>query len=230
MLIISALLAFIYLLLSYIHNQREIHQKNRELIQMTEEFMETQREIIIRLGDVIERRSHETGEHINRVSEISGFLAEKLGMAPLEIEVLKAASPLHDIGKIGIPDSILNSNKKLTPEEFEIMKQHTLIGRDILSSSTRDIFVIARKIAHRHHERWDGNGYPDGLQGKEIPLVARITMVADIYDALSNERSYKAKWDKEKVRAYFRDGKGTFFDPKLADVFLEHFDEISRRF
>jgi HD-GYP domain-containing protein (c-di-GMP phosphodiesterase class II) len=205
-----------------------INVQKEEIIELGEEFIETQNQIITTLGEVIEKRSKETSTHVKRVSEISGFIAWKLGMSEVFIQNLKAASPMHDIGKIGIPDSILQKPGKLTSDEFEIIKTHTTISRDILSNSDRTLFQSARTIACSHHEFWDGTGYPDGLQGNEIPLLARITAVADVYDALISNRHYKKGWDQPRVLKYLERESGKQFDPLLVQIFLENIDEINR--
>ena len=219
---------FLYTTVRGLKRVKIINVQKEEIIELGEEFIETQNQIIATLGEVIEKRSKETSTHVKRVSEISGFIAWKLGMSEDFIQNLKAASPLHDIGKIGIPDRILQKPGKLTPDEFEIIKTHTTLGRDILSNSDRTLFQSARSIAYSHHEFWDGTGYPDGLQGDEIPLLARITAVADVYDALISNRHYKKGWDQPRVLKYLKRESGKQFDPQLVKVFLENIDEINR--
>jgi len=133
---------------------------------------------------------------------------------------------MHDVGKIGIPDAILHKPGKLTPEEFEIIKHHTVIGQRILHMSDRKLMVSARTIALQHHERWDGTGYPFGLKGEEISLLARISALADVYDALSLSRVYKEAWPKEKVLQFIRQERGGMFDPQIVDLFFEHLEEL----
>ena len=140
--------------------------------------------------------------------------------------LLKAASPMHDIGKIGIPDAILHKPGRLTAEEYEIIKHHTIIGHRILHMSDRKLMASARTIALQHHERWDGTGYPCGLKGEEISLLARISALADVYDALSLGRVYKEAWPREKVLQFIRQERGTMFDPQIVDLFFEHLEEL----
>jgi response regulator RpfG family c-di-GMP phosphodiesterase len=188
---------------------------------------ETQREIVCLLGESVERRSQETGNHVRRVAAISELLAKAYGMNDEDAKVLKYASPLHDLGKIAIPDSILNKPGIHTPEERQVMQQHAEIGYRMLSSSTRKILRAAAVVAHEHHERWDGKGYPRGIAGENIHLYGRITAVADVFDALSNDRCYKKAWPQEKVLGLFKDEKGKQFDPQLVDVLFEQLDVIT---
>lgn len=224
--ILSLLLILLIVFFLGMKNQKILNLKNRELINLKTDFINSQTEIIHTLGEVIEKRSNETGGHVRRVAQISGYLANKIGMSRQDAGLLEVASPLHDIGKIGIPERILDKPGPLTREEYEIVKTHTTIGRDILIDSDSRILTTARDIAYGHHEQWNGRGYPEGLQGKEIPLVARITMIADIYDALLSERPYKTKWEHPRVVQYMKDNRGILFDPWLIDIFLENIEEI----
>lgn len=187
---------------------------------------ETQRELLFTLGEVVETRSSETANHVRRVAEYSHLLALKMGMTEQEADTLKMASPMHDVGKIGIPDAVLLKPGKLDEDEFNTIKNHTSIGYDILKSSDRQLMQTAATVAKEHHERWDGNGYPHNLAGEDISLSARITMLADIFDALACERVYKKAWPVDKILDYIRENKGTMFDPKLVEVFLENLEEI----
>ena len=162
-----------------------------KIIKLHNELEETQREIIYTMGEIGETRSLETGQHVKRVAEYSKLLALKSGLTPEEAELLKLASPMHDIGKVGIPDSILNKPGKLTPEEFEEMKTHATIGYELLNKSSREILKASAIVAYEHHEKWDGSGYPKGLKGSEIHIFGRITAIADVFDALAHERPYK---------------------------------------
>ncbi len=174
---------------------------------------------------MIEVRSKETGNHVKRVAKLSRLIGEKVGLSEHDLEMLEAASPMHDVGKIGVPESILHKLGELTDEEFEIIKTHTDIGKDLLGSSDRELLRTAGIIAYQHHERWDGSGYPNGLKGEEINTLARITMLADIYDALSSDRSYKMAWSEERVLNYLASERGRYFDPYLVDVFQENLNE-----
>ncbi len=182
------------------------------------------REIAFRLGEAAESRTRTGGNHVRRLSLLSEMIAGELGLDGEEIAMIGIASTLHDIGKITIPDSILNKPGKLTETEWETVKAHAANGADILRDSNLDVLDMAVDIAARHHEKWDGSGYPGGLKGEDIPLAARIVSVADVFDALINERIYKAPWPVEDVRAYFVEGRGNQFDPKVVDVFLGAFD------
>lgn len=197
-----------------------------ENLYLNEEIVVTQREVIQRLGEVVESRSKETAYHVVRVAEYLDLLARAIGMSSEDALMLKDASPLHDIGKIGIPDAILLKPGRLTPEEFEVMKTHTEIGRHILAGSKRELFRMGALIASTHHERWDGKGYPKGLKGEEIPIEGRLTCLADVFDALGTDRIYKDAWPLEAILAFLRENRGTMFDPNLVDVFFAQLDHI----
>jgi response regulator RpfG family c-di-GMP phosphodiesterase len=197
-----------------------------ENVELNDEILDTQKEIIFTLGSTTEFRSKETGNHIVRVSELSKKLAELAGLSDEESELLKLASPMHDVGKIGIPDDILLKPDQLTDDEYEIMKTHTTIGFDLLKSSTRPIFKTAALIAHEHQERWNGSGYPRGLSGEDIHIFGRIISIVDVFDALSSKRCYKDSWNKQDIIDYFKQERNKQFDPKLVDFFLDNFDEF----
>jgi len=193
---------------------------------LTEEIVATQREVVLTLGEVVETRSKETAQHVKRVAEYSYLLAIKAGLSEERAQLLRMASPMHDVGKIGIPDSILFKPGKLTEEEFNIIKTHTVIGHSILKNSPRRIMRTAATIALQHHERWDGGGYPHGLVEDETHIYGRITALADVFDALACDRVYKKAWPLEDVLAYVRDQRGRQFDPVLVDIFLENVGEM----
>lgn len=195
-------------------------------LSLQREVEETQREIVYRLGEAVESRSKETGNHVKRVAKISRLLAEKSGMSPEQADVILYASPLHDIGKIGIPDAILNKPGKLNAEEWEIMQSHAILGYDMLKSSNRPILKAGAIIARDHHEKWNGTGYPAGKAGEDIDILGRITAVADVFDALGSDRCYKKAWPIEKVLALFREERGKHFDPHLVDILFENLDEV----
>jgi len=197
-----------------------------ELMALKIEIEETQKEIIFTMGAVGESRSKETGNHVKRVAEYSYILAKDYGLDLAECEMLKQASPMHDIGKIAIPDSILNKPARFTPEEFEVMKKHAQLGYDMLKHSQRPLLKTASIVAYEHHEKWDGTGYPNGLSRDEIHIYGRITALADVFDALGSDRVYKEAWDDEKIFKLFRDERGKHFDPKLIDIFFENLDEF----
>lgn len=190
------------------------------------ELEDTQRELIYRLGEVGETRSKETGNHVKRVANYSRLLAKKAGLSEDEITRVFVASPMHDIGKIGIPDSILNKPGKLTNEEWVIMKKHTTLGYDILKGSEREILKAAAIISNHHHEKWDGSGYPNALKGKDIHIYGRITAIADVFDALGSDRVYKKSWPLEKILDFFEEQRAKHFDPDLLDLFMDNLDEF----
>ncbi|MCL2458494.1 MAG: DUF3369 domain-containing protein [Desulfobulbus sp.] len=187
---------------------------------------DTQKEIIFHIAETMECRSAETGSHVRRVAEYARLLALKCGLSEEEAEMLKLASTPHDLGKIGIPDSILNKPGPLTPEEYKIIKTHVYRGHDLLINSPSPIIKAAANIILQHHERWDGQGYPQGLKGEDIHIYGRIIGVADVFDALSNERVYHEAWTWEEVFAYFREERGRHFDPKLVDILMENQEEF----
>jgi len=190
--------------------------------------LDTQKEIIYKLGAVTEARSQETGNHIRRVAHYSRLIAMKYGTTEEEADILKIASTLHDVGKVSIPDNILLKPGKLTDEEFEIMKTHTVVGNEILSNSNKPILEIASRIALEHHERYDGTGYPRGICGDEIGIYSRIVSLTDVFDALATERVYKKEWEFPKIIEYIKEQRGKQFDPKIVDIFLANINEIKR--
>lgn len=192
-----------------------------------EKVEQGQQEIVNLLGTSIETRSKETGNHIKRVAEFSYILAKKWGLNNEECEVLKLASPLHDLGKIGIPDAILNKPGKLDADEWEIMMTHTELGYDMLIESDCEILQAGAFISHEHHEKWDGSGYPKGKKGEDIHIYGRITAVADVFDALASERCYKKSWPMEDILMYFKEQRGLHFDPLLTDILLENVEQFT---
>lgn len=197
-------------------------------VYLNQEILDTQSEIVLRLGEVVESRSKETAYHVVRVAEYSYLLAKGYGLDEQACRIIRLTSPMHDIGKIGIPDSVLLKPGRLTEEEFAIIKTHTDIGYKILGGSKRMLLMEAATIAVSHHERWDGKGYPRGLAGEEIPLSGRITAMADIFDALCSERVYKPAWPLDKVFDYIAAESGRIFDPRLVDILLASRDEVAR--
>jgi response regulator RpfG family c-di-GMP phosphodiesterase len=159
------------------------------------------------------------------VGELAGFLAQRYGLDQATCDYLRHAAPLHDIGKIGIPDAILNKPGKHTPEETVVMRTHAEIGHGMLEKSQRGVLKLAAEIALSHHENWDGTGYPRGLRGEDIPVTGRITMLADVFDALGSDRCYKDAWEWERIRQFVTEQRGIKFDPKLVDLLLEHWEE-----
>lgn len=200
--------------------------KSLESIMLHQEIIETQKEIIVAMGEIGESRSKETGNHVKRVAQYSYILALGLGMSISEAEMLRSASPMHDIGKVAIPDSILQKPGKLTDEEYAIMKTHSDIGHHLLRNSKRQLMQAASIVALHHHEKWDGTGYPRGLRGENIHIYGRITAVADVFDALGSERVYKAAWKLDRILALMEEERGRHFDPKVVDVFFEQLPKI----
>lgn len=194
--------------------------KSLESAMLAHEIEETQKEIIFAMGAIGEVRSKETGNHVKRVAEYSYLIALALGMNRDEAELLKMASPMHDIGKVAIPDAVLAKPGKLTEAEYEMMKTHTTIGYNLLKNSRRRILKAAAVIAAQHHERWDGTGYPNGLKGEEIHIFGRITAAADVFDALSSDRVYKKAWELQRILDLFEKERGAHFDPKVVDALM----------
>lgn len=197
------------------HNA-QLEQKVRE---RTEELNETRLEVIRRLGRAVEYRDNETGFHILRMSQFSALLAAEFGWSEARVEMMLNASPMHDIGKIGIPDRILLKNGKLDADEWQMMKTHTTIGAEILSGHNSELMRLAGEIALSHHEKWDGSGYPNGLAGDAIPESGRIVAVCDVFDALTTARPYKQAWSLDATMDYLYSQAGQHFDPRLVDLF-----------
>jgi response regulator RpfG family c-di-GMP phosphodiesterase len=195
-------------------------------LSLRDEVEDTQRELLYRLGEAVETRSKETGGHVRRVAEMSRRLGLLSGMSEREASLLKHASPMHDVGKIGIPESILNKPGSLSSEEWVVMKRHTMIGHDLLHGSERSILQLGAVIAKEHHEKWDGSGYPDGTEGEQISLAARITAVVDVLDALLSPRCYKSAWALEDVMRVLKEGAGKHFDPRLVSLLVAHLPEF----
>ena len=203
-----------------------LYAKNLSLY--NEKLKTSYRDTINRLVVAAEYRDEDTGDHIVRISRYCAFIAEKLGLSSSETQSIKLASPMHDVGKIGIPDSILMKKGKLTDEEFEIIKTHTIIGANILANSDADIIRLAQKIAISHHEKWNGQGYPYSLSGEGIELAGRIVCLADTFDALISKRPYKNPYPLDVVCDFIRNQREKYFDPQLVDIFLDNIDEIVR--
>ncbi len=197
-----------------------------ENVSLKHEIEDTQRETVCLLGEAVENRSRETGNHVQRVAEISSFLGALVGLSDHEIDVLRAASPLHDLGKIGISDVILHKAGRHTAEEMVVMREHVSIGYDMLKNSSRPVLQCAAVVAQQHHEKWDGTGYPQSLAGEKIDIRGRIVAVADVFDALSSRRCYKTAWPLQDVIAYFSEQRGKQFDPALVDLLIANVDEV----
>lgn len=195
-------------------------------IYLNKEVENTQKEIIFTLGEIAEARSKETGNHVKRVAEYSKLIGLKYGLPEEEAELLRLASPMHDIGKLAVPDEILNKPGKLTFDEFEVIKNHASVGYEMLKNSNKEIMKTAAIISYEHHEKYNGKGYPQGLSGQDIHIYGRITAVADVFDALCSERVYKKAWPIEDVIELFKQERGQHFDPALVDILLEHFKDF----
>ena len=207
-----------------------LHDQSRKLEaqvrERTRDLEESRLQIIQRLGRAAEFRDNETGMHIIRMSRISQIVALELGFSPGEAELLLQAAPMHDVGKIGIPDRILLKPGKLDEEEWAIMRLHPEIGAGIIGNDPSPLLQLAALVAHTHHEKWDGSGYPRHLAGQDIPLVARIVAVADVFDALTSKRPYKAAWTVEAAVANLREQAGRHFEPRVVEAFLKRLPEI----
>lgn len=205
------------------------HDLNRSVSELKAVNLELQKaylDTIHRLVIAAEYKDEDTGDHIVRIGRYCALIAEKLGMSEVKAQDMLYAAPMHDIGKIGIPDHILLKPGKLTDEEFDIVKTHTTIGAKILSNSSAKIIMLAEQIALSHHERWDGQGYPNGLSGKDIPLAGRIVAVADVFDALTPKRPYKEAFPVEVALDIMKKERGQHFDPDVLDIFLTNMDEV----
>ena len=213
-----------------VKTQLALYDQNRTLEekvkQRTSELETTRLEIIRRLGRAAEFKDNETGLHVIRMSYYSAHIARKTGMAEDDVDMLLNAAPMHDVGKIGIPDNIILKPGKLNDDEWKIMRTHPQIGADIIGNHSDGLLHLAREIALTHHEKWDGSGYPAGLVGEDIPFCGRIVAIADVFDALTTERPYKKAWPIEKALAVMEGDSGSHFDPALVDVFLKSIDEL----
>jgi len=211
-----------YLLDLFIRNV-SIAQDN---IELNMDLEDTQREIVYMLGEAVETRSKETGNHVKRVAEISELLALQYGLDEDEAAIIKLASPLHDLGKIGIPDAILNKPGRHTDEERVIMQTHAELGMQMLRSSKRRVLQAGAIIAGEHHEKWDGSGYPNSTAGEDIHIYGRIAAIADVFDALGSDRCYKKAWPLDKILTLIKEESGKHFDPRLVEILLENLDDI----
>jgi putative two-component system response regulator len=207
-----------------------LHRQNLELERKvrdrTEELLETRLEIIRRLGRASEFRDNETGMHIIRMSHYSYLIAQSLGVNDSWAELLFNAAPMHDVGKIGVPDHILLKPAKLDPEEWRQMIRHPQIGAEIIGDHSSELLKLSKEIALYHHEKWDGSGYPHGLKGREIPLSARIVAVADVFDALTSDRPYKRAWSIEEAVRLLKEQAGSHFDPDLITIFVQILPQV----
>ncbi len=209
-----------------IHSLMNLSQDISDSIRLNEEIIETQKELIYVLGEVVENRSHETGLHIKRVAMISELLALKYGLSEEHSAMIKTASPLHDVGKVGIPDAILHKAGKLSEAEFSVMKTHADMGFNMLNKLDKPLIKMAATIAHEHHEFYNGKGYPAGLVGEHIAIEARIVGIVDVFDALGSKRAYKEPWADQDIINYLISNKAVQFDPELVDLLIKNIDEV----
>ena len=191
-----------------------------------EQLKQAHVDLVHRLGRAAEYKDTDTGEHIARMSQYSKLLALEFGMGEQQAELLRQAAPMHDVGKIGIPDAILLKPGRLTPDEFDHMKQHAAIGAQILANSSSALLQLAHKLAIEHHEKWDGSGYPNGLKGEQISVEGRIVAIADVFDALTSKRPYKEAWGVEEALEHMQAQAGKHFDPHLINLFVNKLDAI----
>ncbi len=206
--------------------KKQIEHAKVEIEKLNIEITDTQKEVVFRMGAIGEARSKETGMHVKRVAEYSKLLALYYGLSKEDSNILELSSPMHDIGKVAIPDSILKKPGKLTEAEFEVMKSHTTVGYEMLNTSDKAILKAAAIVAHQHQEKYNGTGYPQGLKGEDIHIYGRITAVADVFDALGSTRCYKKAWNDDEIFNLFKEEKGKHFDPKLIDIFFDNVDEF----
>jgi putative two-component system response regulator len=231
-------------LIARVHTHLELHRAKMTLhyhnlslktkieekeIRLAREIEEGQKELIFTLTELMEHTSDETGKHIRRIAKLAKLLAHHHpSLSIIDEKIIYLASPMHDIGKIMIPKKLLHKQGKLTKDEFETMKEHTTKAHTLLQYSSRQLIKAASIIAHEHHERWDGNGYPRGLKGEEIHIYGRIVALVDVFDALTHERSYKTVWDIDKAIQYIYEQSGSHFDPQLVQIFKEHIEEFKQ--
>ncbi|REL27231.1 DUF3369 domain-containing protein [Thalassotalea euphylliae] len=211
-------------------NLAELYATNVALIleglTQRHEIERTQTEMLYLVGEAIETRNQHIGRHAQRVSLLSTLFAQKIGLSERYTSAIRIAAPLHDIGKVAIPDHILNKPDSLTDDEWNVMKTHAVLGGEILARSKASISQLGARIAHSQHENWDGSGYPDGLQGEEIPLEARIAALANVFDTLGNDRCYSKKWQVDEIKAHIAAQRGVQFEPRLVDILFANFDEF----
>jgi putative two-component system response regulator len=202
------------------------HHLEELVEERTSEIRDRERELIFRISRAAEFRDPETGAHIQRMAHYSQIIARGLDLDAATQKLILEAAPMHDVGKIGIPDYILLKPGKLTVEEFEVMKGHARLGHELLKDSRSEIMVAGALIAISHHEKYDGSGYPNALKGKDIPLFGRIVAVADVFDALTSERPYKKAWALEDALHFLEEGRGKHFDPLCVEAFISGWDEV----
>ncbi|MFA3791535.1 DUF3369 domain-containing protein [Aliiglaciecola sp. SL4] len=199
-----------------------------ENLKLRDVIKESQKELSYIIGEAVEMRSKETGSHVKRVAQTSYMLAKLYGLDEFTSEMIKLASPLHDVGKVGIPDYVLNKPDKLDNDEWQVMQTHAQIGYEMLTRTDNPILQLGATIARQHHEKWDGTGYPQGLKGEEINIAGRISALMDVYDALGSKRCYKNPWDNQQIVDFISEQKGKAFEPKLVELLLANLSEFSQ--
>jgi putative two-component system response regulator len=207
------------------HAERLREELARAQARAIEELTASRQETVERLAKALELHDLETGRHVKRMAATAALIAERLGLDRDRVLLLRAAAPMHDVGKVATPDSVLRKPGALTAAEREVMQRHTTVGHEILSDSESELLQLAATIALTHHERWDGGGYPRGLAGEEIPIEGRITAVADVFDALLSDRCYRGARSLDDSVEVIREGRGTHFDPAAVDALLDNLDE-----
>jgi putative two-component system response regulator len=216
-------------LIDYQHHLENKIQEGLEQIQsLNDELEVTQKEMIVTLGTIMETRDPDTGKHVVRVAKYSKLIAELYGLSPEEVDLVYKASPFHDAGKVAIPDKILNKPAKFTPEEWEIMKTHSMRGYEIFKNAKKPILKMAAIIAKEHHEYWNGKGYPDGLAQEQIHIAGRIVILADVLDALTSKRVYKDSWDFKESVDFIKEQSGEMFEPKIVELFSANIDKFQK--
>ncbi len=208
------------------HLESEVHKRTLLLKDALKLLKSASLDTILRLTMAAEYKDKDTGQHTRRIGHLSGATAKLLNLSDKEVETILNAAPMHDIGKIGIPDAILLKPGKLDKDEWDIMRQHTTIGAKILAGSDVDFINLAHTVAMTHHEKWDGSGYPTGLSGNDIPIIGRIVAIVDVFDALLSRRPYKEPFSLEMTLAILEEGRGNHFDPDIVDLFLANIDEL----
>ena len=208
------------------NQMKQISISTQEINRLNKDIEDTQKEVVFTMGAIGETRSKETGNHVKRVAQYSKLFALYSGLSDKDAEMLKQASPMHDIGKVGIPDSILNKPGRFNEVERKIMDTHAQLGYDMLKVSNKPLLKLAATVAYEHHEKWDGSGYPNFLKGEEISIYGRITAIADVFDALGSDRVYKKAWDDDRIFNLFKEERGKHFDPQLVDIFFKNLDEF----
>ncbi|MFC1235160.1 HD-GYP domain-containing protein [Vibrio sp. F74] len=224
--LLPLIISFFYAMYRHTNKVRVIAQSEHTLMKVKQEAFDLQKNILTMMGKAIECRSGETGSHVKRVAKMSYYVGKLYGLSDAECQVLKVISPMHDIGKIAISEKILDKPGKLNHDEFEVMKRHTTEGYKLLSSGCGHLMEMAAIVAHEHHEKWDGTGYPKGKVAEEIHIYGRITAIVDVIDALLSRRPYKEPWPVHQVKDLLRNESGKHFQPELVELILEHFANI----